>query len=266
MGLFNKKYCDVCGEKIGLLGNRKLADGNMCRACAAKLSPWFSDRRESTLEEINKQLEYREANKAAVHAFHVTRSLGEYNMVLLDENAGKFMVTGDIDFKDANPDVLDISQVTGCSTETSEFREEIKREGPNGEQVSCNPPRYNYRYDYYTTIRVDSPWFDEMRFRLNRSSVEVQSQGGGFFGDSGPQCSDVMCRQYVKMGDEIKDALFKARDGAGQNAAAGAAKPAATAAEAAPAAPRISVVCPYCGATTVPDAGGRCEFCGGPCR
>lgn len=23
MGLFDKKYCDICGEKIGLLGNRQ---------------------------------------------------------------------------------------------------------------------------------------------------------------------------------------------------------------------------------------------------
>ena len=29
MGLFDKKYCDICGEKIGLLGNRKLDDGNL---------------------------------------------------------------------------------------------------------------------------------------------------------------------------------------------------------------------------------------------
>ena len=28
MGLFDKKVCDICGEKIGLLGNRKLDDGN----------------------------------------------------------------------------------------------------------------------------------------------------------------------------------------------------------------------------------------------
>ena len=28
MGLFDKKYCDVCGAKIGFLGNRKLEDGN----------------------------------------------------------------------------------------------------------------------------------------------------------------------------------------------------------------------------------------------
>ena len=30
MGLFDKKICDICGEKIGLLGNRKLDDGNLC--------------------------------------------------------------------------------------------------------------------------------------------------------------------------------------------------------------------------------------------
>lgn len=40
MGFFDKKYCDVCGEKIGLLGNRKLEDGNLCKDCAAKLSPF----------------------------------------------------------------------------------------------------------------------------------------------------------------------------------------------------------------------------------
>ena len=39
MGLFDKKICDICGEKIGLLGNRKLDDGNLCKDCAKKLSP-----------------------------------------------------------------------------------------------------------------------------------------------------------------------------------------------------------------------------------
>ena len=29
MGLFDKKYCSICGEKIGFLGNRKLEDGSV---------------------------------------------------------------------------------------------------------------------------------------------------------------------------------------------------------------------------------------------
>ncbi|MFR7403335.1 MAG: DUF4428 domain-containing protein [Coriobacteriaceae bacterium] len=56
--LFEKKECAICGGEIGLLGNRKLEDGNMCKACAAKLSPWFDERRHSTVAQIEEQLEY----------------------------------------------------------------------------------------------------------------------------------------------------------------------------------------------------------------
>ena len=78
MGLFDKKYCDFCGNKIGLLGNRKFEDGNMCKDCASKLSPWFDGRRHSTKAELTAQLESREANRQAVAAFRTTRSLGKY--------------------------------------------------------------------------------------------------------------------------------------------------------------------------------------------
>ena len=73
--LFDKKECSICGGEIGLLGNRKLEDGNMCKSCAAKLSPWFSDRRQSTVAEINDQLAYRENNQGKVAVFRITRTL-----------------------------------------------------------------------------------------------------------------------------------------------------------------------------------------------
>ena len=91
--IFDKKECSICGGEIGLLGNRKLEDGNLCKECAAKLSPWVGDRRQSTVEEIQKQLSYREANQARVSSFRTTRTLGERMKVLLDEDAGLFMVT-----------------------------------------------------------------------------------------------------------------------------------------------------------------------------
>ena len=81
--LFEKKECSVCGGEIGLLGNRKLEDGNLCKNCAAKLSPWFSDRRQSTVAEIQEQLAYREANQEKVSAFHPTRILGERTKMLM---------------------------------------------------------------------------------------------------------------------------------------------------------------------------------------
>ena len=118
--LFDKKECSICGGEIGLLGNRKLEDGNMCKSCAAKLSPWFSDRRQSTVAEINDQLAYRENNQGKVAAFRITRTLGENMKVLLDEDAGLFMVTAARNLADANPDVLAFSDVTGCKLDIDE--------------------------------------------------------------------------------------------------------------------------------------------------
>ena len=142
MGLFDKKYCDFCGNKIGLLGNRKFEDGNMCKDCASKLSPWFDDRRHSTKADLTAQLESREANKQAVAAFHTTRSLGKYVKLLIDEDNHKFMVTSASKLSEANPDVFDYDQITSCDLDISESRNELKRKDAEGKSVSYNPPRY----------------------------------------------------------------------------------------------------------------------------
>ena len=93
MGLFDKKYCDICGEKIGLLGNRKLDDGNLCKECAKKLSPWFEERRHSTVDSIKEQLAYREANKAKVSAFQITREFATNRYhVYIDDTKGQFAI------------------------------------------------------------------------------------------------------------------------------------------------------------------------------
>ena len=159
--LFEKKTCAICGGEIGLLGNRKLEDGNLCKACAAKLSPFFSDRRRSTVEQIREQLDYREANKAAVTALNVTRTLGDRTKILLDEDAQRFVVTPSGGrWRDSNPDVMSFSQVTGCNVDVRTTREELYREGPDGERVSYDPPRYDPDYDIYVIINVNTPYFD----------------------------------------------------------------------------------------------------------
>ena len=75
--LFEKKDCEICGGEIGLLGNRKLEDGDCCKKCAAKLSPWFDERRHSTVEQIKAQLAYREQNEAALDSFKPIKVIGE---------------------------------------------------------------------------------------------------------------------------------------------------------------------------------------------
>ena len=173
--LFKKKICDCCGGEIGLLGNRKLEDGNLCKHCAAKLSPWFSDRRSSTVAEIAEQLAYREANQEKVAAFAVTRVLGEHVRVLLDDNAQQFMVTSARDLAEDNPDVLAFSDMTTCEAQITDREEEILRTDEQDQEVSYDPPRYKYYYDFFLTIHVRNPYFDEIRFKLNNATVQVES-------------------------------------------------------------------------------------------
>ena len=85
MGLFDKKYCSICGNQIKLLGNRKLEDGNCCKECASKLFPFFSERRHSTVESIKEQLQYREDNKQEVAAFKSIRDNYPKLILTLDD-------------------------------------------------------------------------------------------------------------------------------------------------------------------------------------
>lgn len=236
MGLFNKKFCDICGEKIGLLGNRKLEDGNMCKDCARLLSPFTTDRRQTSLSEIKEHLEYREANKVDVEAFNITHSIGSSTKVLLDEDAGKFIVTSANNWQSENPDVIDFSQVTGCQKEISESRTELKWRDQEGNDVSFTPRRYDIDYDFYMNIHVNSPWFNEIRFKLNNWRVD--------------QYGSAEYREMEQQADEIKEVLTKAREGVRESAAAASA-------------PQRAQTCSFCGATTTPDVRGCCEFCGG---
>lgn len=158
------------------MGNQKLEDGNLCKDCAKQLSPWFSDRRRSTVEDIKRQLAYREENRGRASQFRTTRSYGEDCKVLLDEEHRWFTVTRARDLADANPDILDCTALTGCRVDIDESRTEQKREGPDGKEVTYNPPRYEYSYDFEVIISVNNPYFDEMKFRLNNSSVYIEPQ------------------------------------------------------------------------------------------
>ena len=171
MGLFDKKFCDVCGEKIGMLGNRKLEDGNLCKDCAKKLSPWFDDRRHSTLEEIKSQLQMREENRSLVSSFRPGRVIrsDRYNLYI-DERQQLFAASVNLDRED-NPDIISLSQITGCNLDVDEMRTEEYRTDRDGERESYNPPRYSYSYDYYFYIYLNHPYIHEMKLKLNSMDI-----------------------------------------------------------------------------------------------
>ncbi len=251
-GLFNKKVCDLCGGEIGLLGNRKLDDGNCCKACAAKLSPWFSERRHSTVAEIKEQLEYRESNLEEVKAFNTTRTIASDRWTLLvDEGSRKFILTRNPrKIEDENPDVISLSDVTGCRLDVDEDIDELKREVKQGDetkQVSYHPPRYRYGYQFDYIINVNNPYFDEMKFRLNNFEVDIEPviDGTNFNPMQKPEYA-----QYKKIADDLTAVL----QGVSSSQMGAAAQQ-----NAAP----VVKICPYCTAETTVGPDGRCEYCGG---
>lgn len=202
MGLFDKKYCSVCDNKIGLLGNRKLADGNLCKDCAKKLSPWFTERKQTSVEEIKQQLSYREENNQKLSSFHPDKVMGDRYKVMIDTASGYFTVTDAKDLLKANPDLVEIKNITGCDVDIDETRRELYRTTSDGKRVSYNPPRYESDYDFTVVIHVNHPYFHEMRMKLNTLPVEVLDTPGLFSNTS-------QYMHYKDMAEDIKNTLMQ---------------------------------------------------------
>lgn len=197
-GLIKDKYCDICGEKLGLLlNNKKIGDGKICSSCAGKLSPFFTERNRSSLEDIKRQLEYREQNKSAVSAFNESAVYGYAVKVRVDAAAGKFCVASGSSWRTDNPDIMDLSQVVSASVDIREKRSEIKQKGPDGKEISYDPPRFEVKYDFHIDIHVNSEWFDSIHVDLTDDRNLPDSQ----FTD--------LYRQYEAMSRECADVLMR---------------------------------------------------------
>lgn len=255
MGLFDKKYCDVCGEKIGLLGNRKLSDGNLCKDCARKLSPWFSDRRQSTVMEIKAQLAYREDNRIAVASFRATKTFGSGQCVFIDEFTRSFIIGYSGRFEQDNPDVVSLDAITGIEIEEIEHKKEVYQKDAEGKDVSFNPRKYAFSYDIKLRIHVNIPYFDEMSYQVNTFSIDtgVPPMLNGV--QTSQPMYNLKFKECMEKAEEIKAALLAKEAPAEKAPAEEAAPEAASAPAAAP------VTCPGCGATVAPDEKGRCPYC-----
>ncbi|MCF0112230.1 MAG: DUF4428 domain-containing protein [Erysipelotrichaceae bacterium] len=167
MGLFDKKYCDICGKEIKFLGNKKLDDGNCCKDCASKLSPWFTGRRRSTVEDIKKQLKYREQNSVILNTFVAGESVcGEIYTVTFDQSKEHFVVYGGRDFRKVNADMLSVKDVSNVTVTVKDNKKEEKQKDEEGKEVSYNPPKYTYNYTFYVKMEIKHDYIDEIGFEL----------------------------------------------------------------------------------------------------
>ena len=192
MGLFDifkKQDCEICGKEVGMLGYKKLKDGEICKDCVKLLSPWFEDRRESTVAQIKEQLAYRERNAKEHENFVISRIIGDEEYFMYIEEVGgvptRFFVTNRSDYKTVNPDIISFKDVISCVTDIQIRDEEIKQRDKDGNLVSCNPRRYKHHHDFYIKMEIrNNPYFDNIKFRINGSCITLETIGdvGGGFG------------------------------------------------------------------------------------
>ena len=266
--IFEKKECDICGGEIGLLGNRKLEDGNCCKECSKKLSPWFDDRRHSTVDQIKEQLVYRAKNEEKLANFRVSQVIGDYYKMYIEEVNGvpsRFLVTDADSYMDENPDIIEFKDLMSCTTDIRTEETELKQEDSQGNEISYNPPRYETEYDFYINMQIaNNPYFDDIRFQINSKTVTIETRGattGSFLGmsfSSGPvnvgsPLEQERYQKYVGMCQQIEQVVQRSRM-APQFASAPVAP------EPAPVAQSGPKFCPNCGAPC--DGGKFCQSCG----
>ena len=214
MGLFDvfkKKDCEICGKEVGLLGYKKLEDGEICKDCVKLLSPWFDDRRHSTVEQIKAQLQAREYNKLAMETWQPSIALGDYYTMYVKTKGDvpiSFVVSNSDKYRENNADILSFLWITACTPDIRESRTELKQTNSQGEKVSYDPPRYEYRYDFYIKLDIKGcDYIDDMRFRINSSTVTLETVMPKATLFSAAQSFDPMLypeyRKYKAMLDEI---------------------------------------------------------------
>lgn len=171
MGLFNKRICSICNSEIGLLqlGDKKLADGDLCKNCAAKLSPFFSGYKKAKLADIKRQLSYRETNLKNLATFKSTLTIGNNTKFYINETTKKFLICSSSDWNKKNPDIIDISSIRDFNVEVKEDANEIFDTDDKGEEVSFDPPKFEYEYTFGVNIMVNHPYFEKIHVELSDS-------------------------------------------------------------------------------------------------
>ena len=255
--------CDICGEEIRVIGDTELLDGHICQDCASLLSPWFTEDLDCTeVEEIQAQLDGRDANLEAIPDFHPSRHFGYGWKIIVDDQAKTFVVAETRDLWEENPDIIRIEDVSYCTVTPEEDRAEI------GDRL------YRYRYQFLVEIGVAEPdYIDEISFYLNEEPLEYESSEKSFMGFGGfdPE-GQPDYDELAALAEKIENVLNDDDDGTddsryqvGRNEynTQPSEEEEIQLEEDGSFAPGKVMVCPWCGSKTMVDESFRCKHCGG---
>ena len=237
------------------------------------------------MDQIKQQLSYREENRTALNAFRPTVAYGERYTLRAEIVNGvptRFVIERGDNYKEENVDIVNFKDVTSFHIDVQEHNREIKYRNSQGEEVSYRPPRYEYSYDFYAEINVNHPYFNEMRFQVNRDTLNLETvdrrPGLSITRNSFDPTLYPEYRQIRSKCDELEELFRAGMQGMLLNGAAVQQQYGAPVQQqygapiqqqydapvqpvpAAPQAPAGPKFCPACGAPA--DGGKFCQYCG----
>ena len=166
MGLFDKKYCSICGQKIKMLQNTRLQDGNLCRECRGKLSPFYMvDFMAPTVGEVAGHLAYRERNRDELRNFHATECFGEDCRMFIDGVGRKFVLATEEELAAGSPDVFDISAVVRAEAAVSEQENEHRNSDSDSEEY------YTYSYSVMLELELAHPTLQLVGYQVHPKAI-----------------------------------------------------------------------------------------------
>lgn len=121
----NIKKCSLCDNELSRFGNIRLADGSMCRKCAALRSTWLtpSDCEAMTTAEMKNHLAYRKENYFKIIEFNFSLEVdGKYSLYI-DEDNKVFTISKRKDYVGNNADLFDARDVENISLYEEEYED-----------------------------------------------------------------------------------------------------------------------------------------------
>lgn len=190
MGLFSRESCCICGGKTGMF-DKKCKDGKVCKECAGKLSVWFTDHKNASLESLKTQLSVRQADASLVKAYNFSKVFGEFGVILIDEQNKVFVAFPDTssglfgnqrkvksidDVMDLGPDIIRFDQVEDFEIDINEMTREEKQI-VDGKQESYDPPHILYMETFTLRMKINHPYINSIYIQLNDGSVQIKNIG-----------------------------------------------------------------------------------------
>lgn len=178
-----KKSCAVCGRKASIWTRIRIKDGFLCSACCKKCSEHLEHFHRFSSADIKEHLKYREENKHSdrLKNFSPTISLGEYEILRIDEKNGSWLLKTEKRFNNENPDIFKLSQIT--DVEFIRKKECLNRFDSDtvsrrkNKRFKSKKNRFPvYGYWFYVVIKINHPCFKKIDMRINKYIISEKNQ------------------------------------------------------------------------------------------